>query len=78
MNIGTILKIAYNPPLTQGLKNWIKKYITPSMVSQDETTNQYGLDMIWVETQEVKYEVKDNDASILQECINQSIEYLEF
>lgn len=78
-----IIKIAYNPELSNRFQIWIRNNITPSMFSEKETeTMQYQVDTI-------KCAMEDNldlderipwiglDDEIIESCIEQDVTYIE-
>lgn len=78
----TLIIVAYEPAFTMEFRCWIKTNITPSMISQDETTSHYSLDFITTQLEE--QEDKENrplfqkDASLLKQLQNEKVEYVEF
>ena len=78
-----IIKIAYNPELSNRFQIWIRNNITASMFSQDKNeTMQYQVDTI-------KCAMEDNldlderipwiglDHEIIESCIKQDVTYIE-
>lgn len=73
-----IIKIGYNPDISEETKTWIRGYITPSMFSDDNSSHQYHLDTIKCAIDDGYYVLSDEDATVFQEAYNQNVEYFEF
>jgi len=67
----------YNPGLSSGCMQKIREYVTPSMVSIDETSGQYCISMI---TELLDSEIinDDDDIKLISKYIKDKIDYLEF
>ena len=74
--------VEYNPPLSVRVQKIIRNEITPSMVSNDETSCQYEIDFVKEKLDEVieqKLEDFDltDDIKIIDELIEQGVHYIE-
>jgi|688.fasta_scaffold929291_2 hypothetical protein len=67
--------IEYNPNLTAIAQQTIEKFVTPSMTSNDESSNQYDIDMV-AETLEENKLIKD--LSLVNQLREENVNYVEF
>ena len=67
--------IEYNPNLTAIAIHTIEKFVTPSMTSNDESSNQYDIDMV-AETLEENKLIKD--LSLINQLREENVNYVEF
>lgn len=75
----TIIKVGYNPDISDKTKDWIKSMVNPSMIDADDgSSSQYPLDAIKTVIDDVFYVLPDKDADVFQEAHNQNVEYFEF
>jgi len=65
--------IEYRPDLSIITEKLIKENITPSMISNDESSCQYDINMI----AKLLYEYDNEDLSIVEKLIKEGINYLE-
>jgi len=75
--------IEYNPPLTKIVEKIIRNEVTPSMVSNDETSCQYDISMVvecLLEVFEQGLEEVDveNDLKLINQLIEEGVHYIEF
>jgi hypothetical protein len=70
--------IEYNPPLSIDTQKLIRKEITPSMISNDETSCQYEISMVadLLLTQEEMANQKD--LHMINDLIIGGVSYIEF
>jgi hypothetical protein len=68
------INIEYNPPISVKTQYLIKNEITPSMISNDETTGQYAIDMV---KEKLEYHELEDDLKIINELIDQGVDYIE-
>ena len=75
--------VEYNPPLSEVVQKIIRKEVTPSMVSNDETSFQYDISIVDQRLSEVfdqgleEVDV-ENDLRLISELIEEGVHYLEF
>jgi hypothetical protein len=67
--------IEYNPNLTAIAQQTIEKFVTPSMTSNDESSNQYDIDMV-AETLKENKLIKD--LSLVNQLREENVNYIEF
>ena len=67
--------IEYNPNLTVIAQHTIEKFITPSMTSNDGSSNQYDIDMV-AETLEENKLIED--LSLVNQLREENVNYIEF
>ena len=67
--------IEYNPNLTAIAQQTIENFVTPSMTSNDESSNQYDIDMV-AETLEENKLIKD--LSLVNQLREENVNYVEF
>ena len=70
-----ILKVCYNPPLSDKAISEILTYVTPSMTSIDGDTNQYNIGFLLAGLEEWNF--NPEDVEILKELQEQEIDYIE-
>ena len=70
------LTVEYNPEISIEAKSIIKDRVNPSMVSLDETTAQYAIDMCYEILEEL--EVCHADQVMIAELAKADVHYLEF
>ena len=75
--------VEYNPPLTKAFEKLIRQNVTPSMVSNDETSCQYDISMVAECLDEVfeqgLEEVNvENDLKLINQLIEEGVHYIEF
>lgn len=70
--------VEYDPMITQHAERLIKFEITPSMVSTDETSSQFPIDICIDSLQEDNTDgVFDTDIKTLKELVNEGVAYIE-
>jgi hypothetical protein len=75
--------IEYNPPLSSVVQKIIRNEVTPSMVSNDETSCQYCIDMVAECLEEIieqkleEINVTD-DLELINELRKEEVHYIEF
>ena len=78
--------VEYNPPISVKTQYLIKNEITPSMISNDETSGQYDISMVKEMLQEtleglIEQKMEDfglpNDIKIVDELIELGVDYIE-
>lgn len=67
--------IEYNPPLTIKSQKLIRDNITPSMISNDETSCQYEISMVADILLEHEH---TNDVHMINNLILDGVDYIEF
>ena len=67
--------IEYNPNLTAIAQQTIEEFVTPSMTSNDDSSNQYDIDMV-AETLEENKLIKD--LSLINQLREENVNYIEF
>lgn len=67
--------IEYNPNLTAIAQQTIEEFVTPSMTSNDDSSNQYDIDMV-AETLEENKLIKD--LSLVNQLREENVNYIEF
>ena len=75
--------VEYNPPLSKVVEKIIRNEVSPSMVSNDETSCQYDLSMVAECLDEVfeqgLEEVNvENDLKLINQLIEEGVHYIEF
>ena len=71
--MGRIL-IEYNPTLSIASQNLIKDNITASMTSNDDSSNQYDIDMVAECLTENNFQV---DLTLIDQLRNEGVNYIE-
>jgi hypothetical protein len=70
--------VEYNPSISKHAKRSIFSNITPSMSSNDEDSHQYPIDfVVEVLEQENEDELFNKDIEILNELIQEGVQYIE-
>ena len=75
--------VEYNPPLSKVVEKIIRNEVSPSMVSNDETSCQYDISMVAECLDEVfeqgleEVEV-ENDLKLINQLIEEGVHYIEF
>ena len=70
--------VDYNPPISEETQNLIRRGITPSMASNDETSCQYEISMV-ADIVEGQGEMTNNkDLFLINDLINEGVHYIEF
>ncbi len=68
--------VEYNPKLSEDSIEQIINNVTPSMTSNDETSNQYEI------TQVLKilefYDIEEEDINLVKELIEGGVSFIEF
>lgn len=75
--------IEYNPPLTKVVEKIIRNEVTPSMISNDETSCQYDITMVIDCLEEVVQQGLEevdvtNDLNNIRVFEEEGVHYLEF
>jgi hypothetical protein len=68
------LIVEYNPPISVKTQYLIKNEITPSMISNDETSGQYDVSTV---KEKLEYHELDDDLKIIDELIKEGVHYIE-
>lgn len=68
--------VEYNPEISMKAKLFIRETVSPSMVSMDESTSQYAIDMCYETLQESDICFKDQE--MIASLANENVHYLEF
>lgn len=70
--------VEYNPPISRETQKVIREEVTPSMISNDETSCQYEISAV----ADVLYDLDDlgntKDLFLINDLINQGVHYIEF
>jgi hypothetical protein len=70
--------VEYNPAISEETQNLIRRGITPSMVSNDETSCQYEISMV-ADIVEAQGEMTNNkDLFLINDLINEGVHFVEF
>lgn len=67
--------VEYNPPISIEAQQLIRNKVTESMRSNDETSCQYAIDMV---AELLKERDMYDDLKIVQDLINEGVDYIEF
>ena len=67
--------VEYNPPLSVRVQKIIRNEVTPSMISNDETSCQYDIGMVQVCLDEMDIE---DDLKLVNDLIEEGVHFLEF
>lgn len=75
--------VEYNPTLQKVTEKIIRNEVSPSMISNDETSCQYDISMVEQCLEEVhKQDLEDvdisNDLKYIKDLINENVHYIEF
>ena len=69
--------VEYNPPISVETQKLIRNEVTPSMVSNDETSCQYEISMV-ADVVEAQGEMTNNkDLFFINDLINEGVHYIE-
>lgn len=71
----TVFKVAYIPEISKEAEQIIRKEVSYSMISQDEDSCQYAIEMCISILNH--FELTD-DVEVLQACVNDNVAYIEF
>ena len=76
---GNIIKVLYlTKEFSPETEKVIKENVTPSMISQDESSIQYFVDTIREVLMNSKTPVLQRDFRLIEYCVQNEIEYIEF
>ena len=76
---GHIIKVLYlTKEFSPETEKVIKENVTPSMISQDESSKQYSVDAIREVLMNSKTSVSQRDFRLIEYCAQNEIEYIEF
>jgi hypothetical protein len=67
--------IEYNPPLSKESEKIISDNVTPSMISNDESSCQYQISVV---SHQLLVHGQTDDAYLIHELINDGVHYIEF
>jgi hypothetical protein len=67
--------IEYNPVLSKESEKLIRDNVTPSMISNDESSCQYQISVV---SHQLLVHGQTNDAYLIHELINDGVHYIEF
>ena len=67
--------VEYNPALSIKAQKLIRADVTPSMVSNDETSAQYEIDMV---AELLEQYDEPTDLKLVNELIKEGVHYIEF
>lgn len=70
----TLIITAFQPNFTPSFKDWVKKYISPSMVNPNDEECSYNLEAILDGIETISLE----DSILIKELQSQNVEYVEF
>ncbi len=70
--------IEYNPPLSIDSQKLIRKEITPSMISNDETSCQYEINMVADLLLAQEEMTNQKDLHMINDLIIDGVSYIEF
>lgn len=70
--------IEYNPPLSIDSQKLIRKEITPSMISHDETSCQYEINMVADLLLAQDEMANQKDLHMINDLIIDGVSYIEF
>jgi len=66
--------VEYNPALSVSAQKLIRLNVTPSMVSNDETSCQYEISQV----AEILEQFENDDLKLVDNLMNEGVHYLEF
>ena len=72
---GTIVKFSYMPDISASLKSFCRIYVGAE--NSSETTEQYPIEEIFIQTEGMNYEILVSDGEILDWLSKENIEYIE-
>lgn len=73
-----IFKVVYEPNLSTVTRSYIRDTMTPSMTSQDGTSNQYELDFVLTQIEDDKAEIPQDDLQHLRDLLcGEDVNYIE-
>jgi hypothetical protein len=67
--------IEYNPVLSKESEKLIRDNVTPSMISNDESSCQYQISVV---SHQLLVHGQTDDAYLIHELINDGVHYIEF
>jgi len=70
--------VEYNPPISHDTQKVIREEVTPSMVSNDETSCQYEISAVADVLIDLKELGNTKDLFLINDLINQGVHYIEF
>lgn len=70
--------VEYNPPISHETQKVIREEVTPSMISNDETSCQYEITAVADVLIELEELGNTKDLFLINDLINQGVHYIEF
>jgi hypothetical protein len=67
--------VEYNPPLSEVAQKIIREDVTPSMISEDESSCQYAIEMC---IDSLDDDLNEDDFILLKELEGEGVHYIEF
>ena len=75
---GTTIHVAYLPEISQELKDFIFKNVTPTLGCGNDSTRQYFAESVLTLAEELLFTISNEDMVIFKAMEHEGIEYLEF
>jgi hypothetical protein len=70
--------VEYNPPISMETQKLIRREVTPSMISDDETSGQYEISQVADAIEELDDLGNQKDLLLINDLINEGVHYIEF
>ncbi len=70
--------VEYNPEISEETKVLIRYKVTPSMISNDETSGQYEISQVADVLEELNDLGNQKDLLLINDLINEGVHYIEF
>jgi hypothetical protein len=68
----------YNPPISVETQKLIRNEVTPSMISNDETSCQYEISQVADAIEELDDLGNQKDLLLINDLINEGVHFIEF
>jgi hypothetical protein len=72
------LIVEYNPPISEETQELIRREVTPSMISNDETSCQYEISQVADAIEELDDLGNQKDLLLINDLINEGVHFIEF
>jgi len=73
-----IIIVEYNPPISEETQKLIRNKVTPSMISNDETSCQYEISQVADAIEELDDLGNQKDLLLINDLINEGVHFIEF
>ena len=70
--------VEYNPPISMETQKLIRREVTPSMISDDETSGQYEISQVADAIEGLDDLGNQKDLLLINDLINEGVHYIEF